>query len=101
VGCVLGLIDMSIKQFLSIVIIWVLCGYLTTGMAVAFFVYHYPNSGNSVRQELGESMFPCLFGPLGTLAIWTFTGFAEHGMCWTDKSCEPIRQASRRLREIK
>jgi hypothetical protein len=75
-------------------LLWIVCGIFTSGGWTAHFQYSYP--GASVRSDLASSMFECLFGPVGFAATLSGTGFFEHGLCWTEASCAPIREAGRK-----
>lgn len=80
----------GVKVAIAVALIWLVCGVLTTGMWTAHFTYEFPDTV-SVREELSMSMIPSLAGPIGTIVTFLFTGFAEHGMCWTESGCKSLR----------
>lgn len=78
------------KVAVTVALIWTSCGVMTTGMLTAHFTYEFPDTSD-VREELGVATIISLCGPLATLVTFSFTGFAEHGMCWTESGCKSLR----------
>lgn len=58
--------------------LWVACGVVAAGFDNAYFQRKYPSLCNG-RQDLGESMWLTIGGPLSLLTAFLNTGFGEYG----------------------
>lgn len=68
------------KEF---VIFWLICSFLTYGIAFADFQGKNINeafAAEDYRRDMAASIgFGLCFGPLGLLVVFFSTGFAKHG----------------------
>lgn len=82
-------------KHLIIVVIWIGCGIGGSGFSNAHFRAKYPDLYSSrayaKREGRGEMGMSCLFGPIGLIGSFLWTGFGSDG--WT-LSTEPTANPS-------
>jgi len=69
-------------MILTLIIVgWLICAVLTAGMWFAEFQGKFPEvAQKNRRSDLGEAiLIGLVFGPLGLVAEFFTSGFAEHG----------------------
>ena len=68
-----------------IIVVWVGCGILTTGMTTAHFYRGWPTLQDvpgEFRRDLGFGCLLSMFGPLGLIIVFLLTGFAQRGLMY-------------------
>lgn len=72
-----------------LVFIWVVCGVLTFGMALADFQamsVGYPElRQQQYREDAAMALLFSIFGPIGLFVGFCCSGFAEHGLMYRRK----------------
>jgi hypothetical protein len=69
-----------------IILGWLICGILTYGISLAYFQRTFPTIAQEmVREDMGISCIFGLFGPLGLVILFFFSGFAQCGIMFRNQ----------------